>query len=41
MLTVELGKADIDSERLDQEIRNFVPSGREVHEGRLVRFDRL
>lgn len=41
MLTVELGRADIDPERLDQVIRNFVPSGREVHEGRLVRFDRL
>lgn len=41
MLTVELGKADIDFERLDQVIRSFVPSGREVHEGRLLRFDQL
>ncbi len=41
MLTVELGKADIDFERLDRVIRSFVPSGREVHEGRLQRFGRL
>lgn len=41
MLTVELGKADIDFGRLDRVIRSFVPSGREVHEGRLVRFEQL
>ena len=34
MLTMELGKADIDFERLDRVIRSFVPSGREVHEER-------
>lgn len=41
MLAVELGKIDIDFERLDQVIRTFVPSGREVHEGRLLHFDQL
>ena len=41
MLTVELGKADIDFERLDRVVREFVPSGREVHKGRLLHFDRL
>lgn len=41
MLTVELGKIDIDLERLDQVIRAHVPSGREVHEGRLLRFGQM
>lgn len=41
MLTVELGKAEIDFERLDRVIRSFVPSGREVHEERLSRFEGL
>ena len=41
MLTMELGKADIDFERLDRVIRSFVPSGREVHEERQTCFDRL
>ena len=41
MMTLELGKIDIDFERLDMVIRTFVPSGRDVHEGRLMRFDRL
>lgn len=41
MLTMELGKEDIDFGRLDQVIRSFVPSGREVHEGRQSSFDRL
>lgn len=39
MLTVELGAIDIDFERLDTAIRKRVPSGRNVHEGRTVRFD--
>ena len=38
MLTVELGKVDIDFVRLDEVIRTYVPSGREVNEGRLMRF---
>ena len=41
MLTMELGKTYIDFERLDRVIRRFVPSGREVQEDRLFRFDRL
>lgn len=41
MLTIELGKIDIDFEKLDKVIRKYIPSGREVHPGRLVRFDRL
>ena len=41
MLTVELGKIDIDYARLDEVIRNYVPSGREVNEGRLMRFPKI
>lgn len=41
MLTVELGKADIDFEKLDAVIRKYVPSGKNVHEGRIVRFPAL
>lgn len=41
MLTVELGKTDIDFEKLDQVIRDYVPSGREVQKGRLLRFEQL
>lgn len=41
MLTVELGKADLDYEKLDQVIREHIPSGREVHKGRQMRFPRL
>lgn len=41
MLTVELGKVEIDYARLDQIIRKYVPSGREVHEGRLMRFPKI
>lgn len=32
MLTVELGKSDIDLEKLDDVIRKYIPSGRNVHE---------
>lgn len=39
MLTVELGNIEIDFERLDTVIRKVVPSGRNVHDGRVVRFD--
>lgn len=38
MTTVELGKIDIDLNKLDGIIRKWVPFGMEVHEGRLVRF---
>lgn len=41
MLTVELGRADIDFARLDGVIRERVPSGRQVHEGRMARFPQL
>lgn len=38
MYTVELGKIDIDFKRVD-EAAHFIPSGREVWEGRMERFD--
>lgn len=38
MLTIELGKIDIDFERFDAVVRKYVPSGREVNEGRLEHF---
>ncbi len=38
MYTVELGNIDIDFERVD-EAAHFIPSGREVWEGRMERFD--
>ena len=41
MYTVELGKIDIDFEKLDEAIRKNVPSGMKVHEGRIVRFPEL
>jgi len=41
MLTIELGKIEIDLAQIDNIIRETVPSGRNVHEGRVVRFDRL
>ena len=41
MLTVELGNIDIDFDKLDQAIRKRVPSGKNVHEGRIARFKKL
>lgn len=41
MFTVELGQVDIDFARLDCLIRERVPSGKRVHEGRTVRFPQL
>ena len=41
MLTVELGTVDIDLAQIDSIIRKYVPSGRNVHEGRNVRFEEL
>ncbi len=38
MYTVELGRIDIDFKRVD-EAAHFIPSGREVWEGRMERFD--
>lgn len=41
MLTIGLGRIEIDLEKLDRVIREKVPSGRNVHEGRSVRFSEL
>lgn len=41
MLTVELGKIDIDYAKFDETVRTYVPSGREVNEGRLMRFSKI
>lgn len=41
MLCVSIGQTDIDFEKLDNVIRSCVPSGRDVHEGRIIRFDEL
>ncbi|MCI8401347.1 MAG: RtcB family protein [Lachnospiraceae bacterium] len=38
MYTVELGKTDVDFERVD-EAAHYIPSGRNVWEGRMERFD--
>lgn len=38
MLTVELGKIEIDFDKLDELVRKKVPYGRNVNEGRLMRF---
>lgn len=41
MLTVNLGKIEIDLEKLDNIIHEYIPSGMNVHEGRVVRFPEL
>lgn len=41
MLTINLGNIDIDYAELDAAIRKRVPCGRNVHEGRKVRFDKI
>lgn len=41
MLTVELKNADFDFQTLDDVIREFVPSGKSVHEGRMMRYPKL
>lgn len=41
MLCVSLGIRDIDFDKFDNVIRNYVPSGRNVHDGRQIRFDEL
>lgn len=41
MRTVELAETEIDLSRLDEVIRTHIPNGKEVHEGRIVRFKRL
>ena len=37
MLSVNLGKIEIDLEKLDNIIHEYIPSGMNVHEGRVVR----
>lgn len=39
MLCVSIGHGEIDFERLDNVIRTYVPSGRNVHDGRQMRFE--
>jgi len=41
MLTIELGQIDIDLEKLDKAINQYIPSGFNIHEGRVVRFPEL
>ena len=41
MLTIELGRIDIDFQRFDEVIHKKVPFGRNVNEGRLMRFPQL
>lgn len=41
MTTVELGKIDIDLKKTDEVIHKYIPSGMEVHEGRIIRFPKL
>lgn len=41
MLTVELGNVDINFEKLDSVIRNFVPSAKTVNESKLTQFQKL
>lgn len=41
MLCVSIGHGEIDFDRLDKVIRAYVPSGRNVHDGRQIRFDEL
>lgn len=41
MLTVSLGQIDIDFEQLDRVIRERIPSGRNIHEGRITRFPEI
>lgn len=41
MLTIELGNIELDLEKLDKIIRQYVPSGFNVHEERKIKFDEL
>lgn len=41
VITVELGKVDINMQQLDTIIRKHIPSGHQVHEGRKVYFPQL
>lgn len=41
MLTAELGNVELDFDRLDNLIRTLVPSGRNIHEGRFIKYSEL
>jgi len=41
VLTVELGRVDINLQKLDDIIHQYIPSGYNVHEGRVVKFPEL
>jgi RNA-splicing ligase RtcB len=41
MYVVELGDRDIDLQKLDSVIKNYVPCGKNVHDGRIARFPKL
>jgi RNA-splicing ligase RtcB len=41
MYVVDLGDRDIDLQKLDSVIKNYVPCGKNVHEGRIARFPKL
>lgn len=41
MLCVKLGKVDMDFEKLDDTVRKYVPCGKNVNEGRIVRYPKL
>lgn len=41
MLTIRLQDKEIDLPGLDNTIRKYIPSGREAHEGRMVKFDKI
>ncbi|MDS0525262.1 RtcB family protein [Clostridium sp. SHJSY1] len=41
MLTINIGKIQIDLEYLDKIINKYIPSGKNTHEGRKVKFEKL
>lgn len=41
MLTIKLQNKDMDLQNLDNIIRKYIPSGRDAHEGRVVKFDKI
>ncbi len=41
MLTIELEKVEIDLRKLDDIIRQYIPSGKNTHDSRMVKFEKL
>lgn len=41
MLTIKLGQIELDLQKLDDVIRQNIPSGRNTHEGRIKKFDEI